>query len=75
MYEISLLRSEDGTVLASCPELGLSCVGDDEDEALDELQSLIFFHTVVMPVGTLETKPETSVTDKILFVPPDDPVH
>ena len=74
MYEINVLKSEEGMVLASCPELGLSCVGNSEDEALDELQSLIFFHTVVMPAGPLGVPgaPIRSVTTddkKVLYIP------
>ena len=76
MYEISVLKSDEGLVLASCPELGLSCVGDSEDAALDELQSWSFFHTVVMPTGMMDViqgkalSAETSNEKKVLYIPP-----
>ena len=46
MYDVEILKSEDGLVVASCRELGLTCVGASEEEAVDELQALIFFHTM-----------------------------
>jgi hypothetical protein len=78
MYNVEILKSEDGLVVASCRELGLTCVGATEEEAVDELQTLVFFHTVTGLVPP-DTSPagRTGVFggERVLFVPRHGPVH
>jgi hypothetical protein len=81
LYSVEILKSDDGLVVASCKELGLTCVGATEEEAVDELQTLVFFHTVTglapSDAGSGEhaagTKPFGG--ERVLFVPPNGPVH
>ena len=78
MYSVEILKSEDGFVVASCRELGLTCVGSSEEEALDELQTLIFFHTAAgldPRAISPSTPPRKTSGERILFVPPRGSAH
>ena len=48
MYNISIKTrsSSDGQFVATCPELAVSCQGQTEEEALNKLQSLVYFHVL-----------------------------
>jgi len=63
-----------GSFAASCPELGLFCQGDTEEEAVNRIQSLIAFQLTCSQAESLchadktnSTKPVTPTRGKVTW--------
>ncbi|MDX8399192.1 MAG: type II toxin-antitoxin system HicB family antitoxin [Gallionellaceae bacterium] len=44
-----VLIQEDGVFIAQCPDLGLSCRGESEEEALENLQEALAMYFEDLP--------------------------
>ena len=79
MFDINIKTrtGTDGQFIATCPELSVSCQGQTEEEALNKLQSLIYFHVSSQggagefdaEMKRVVRREEGASTIKVLYVP------
>ena len=80
---IKTRSNSDGQFVASCPELSVSCQGETEEEALNKLQSLIYFHvSSCEAIGEFDAgrrqiirRDDNSTTTKVLYLPDKVRIH
>ena len=85
MQNISFKTRSDpnGQFVATCPELSVSCQGETEEEAINKLQSLIYFHVSSCEgIGELDAerrqiirRDDNSAKTKVLYLPEKVRIH